>query len=239
MLNSKAHNHCSGGDFFCNRAWTGGIRLVVVFSSLLLLLVDPVAEVLRKVFRSGLANWSAAPNVSSPSLLPAELLVDEDIESAETLARGRGLGFDNGAVEAGRSRTKSGVCFCFCWIEVRWLQKSRLERNPPRRLPMLSVAEAAVDPAAPGPVVLFSHIDLFLLNPPALASPCPEKCKKCEKLICCVLTRKISCVFVREPENNLRAHRKSIHALNVFPVKSHQLKFRTYRNKKIEFCLQN
>ena len=177
MLNSKAHNHCSGGDFFCNRAWTGGIRLVVVFSSLLLLLVDPVAEVLRKVFRSGLANWSAAPNVSSPSLLPAELLVDEDIESAETLARGRGLGFDNGAVEAGRSRTKSGVCFCFCWIEVRWLQKSRLERNPPRRLPMLSVAEAeaAVDPAAPGPVVLFSHIDLFLLNPPALASPCPAE----------------------------------------------------------------
>ena len=151
--------------------------MVVVFSSLLLLLVDPVAEVLRKVFRSGLANWSAAPNVSSPSLLPAELLVDEDIESAETLARGRGLGFDNGAVEAGRSRTKSGVCFCFCWIEVRWLQKSRLERNPPRRLPMLSVAEAkaAVDPAAPGPVVLFSHIDLFLLNPPALASPCPAE----------------------------------------------------------------
>ena len=153
--------------------------MVVVFSSLLLLLVDPVAEVLRKVFRSGLANWSAAPNVSSPSLLPAEpeLPVDEDIESAETLARGRGLGFDNGAVEAGRSRTKSGVCFCFCWIEVRWLQKSRLERNPPRRLPMLSVAEAVevtVDPAAPGPVVLFSHIDLFLLNPPALASPCPE-----------------------------------------------------------------
>jgi len=151
--------------------------VLVVFSSLLLLLVDPVAEVLRKVFRSGLANWSAAPNVSSPSLLPAELLVDEDIESAETLARGRGLGFDNGAVEAGRSRTKSGVCFCFCWIEVRWLQKSRLERNPPRRLPMLSVAEAVeatVDPAAPGPVVLFSHIDLFLLNPPALASPCPD-----------------------------------------------------------------
>ncbi len=33
--------------------------MVVVFSSLLLLLVDPVAEVLRKVFRSGLANWSA------------------------------------------------------------------------------------------------------------------------------------------------------------------------------------
>ena len=154
--------------------------MVVVFSSLLLLLVDPVAEVLRKVFRSGLANWSAAPNVSSPSLLPlpAELLVDEDIESAETLARGRGLGFDNGAVEAGRSRTKSGVCFCFCWIEVRWLQKSRLERNPPRRLPMLSVAKAVVDPAAPGPVVLFSHIDLFLLNPPALASPCPAKMKQ-------------------------------------------------------------
>ena len=152
--------------------------MVVVFSSLLLLLVDPVAEVLRKVFRSGLANWSAAPNVSSPSLLPAELLVDEDIESAETLARGRGLGFDNGAVEAGRSRTRSGVCFCFCWIEVRWFQKSRLERNPPRRLPMLSVAEAVVDPAAPGPVVLFSHIDLFLLNPPALASPCPAKMKQ-------------------------------------------------------------
>ena len=181
--------------------------MVVVFSSLLLLLVDPVAEVLRKVFRSGLANWSAAPNVSSPSLLPAELLVDEDIDSAETLARGRGLGFDNGAVEAGRSRTKSGVCFCFCWIEVRWLQKSRLERNPPRRLPMLSVAEAveaAVDPAAPGPVVLFSHIDLFLLNPPALASPCPENetkiCKNYEKLSCCVLTRKI----------DLRVNRKTI-----------------------------
>jgi hypothetical protein len=151
--------------------------VVVVFSSLLLLLVDPVAEVLRKVFRSGLANWSAATNVSSPSLLPAELLVDEDIESAETLARGRGLGFDNGAVEAGRSRTKSGVCFCFCWIEVLWLQKSRLERNPPRRLPMLSVAEAVVDPAAPGPVVLFSQIDLFLLNPPALASPWPAENK--------------------------------------------------------------
>ena len=218
MLNSKAHNHCSGGDFFCNRAWTGGIRLVVVFSSLLLLLVDPVAEVLRKVFRSGLANWSAAPNVSSPSLLPAELLVDEDIESAETLARGRGLGFDNGAVEAGRSRTKSGVCFCFCWIEVRWLQKSRLERNPPRRLPMLSVAEAeaAVDPAAPGPVVLFSHIDLFLLNPPALASPCPENetriWKNNEKLSCCVLTRKIVRIcartgkqFARAPEVDSRA----------------------------------
>lgn len=156
--------------------------MVVVFSSLLLLLVDPVAEVLRKVFRSGLANWSAATipfPVSSPSLLPAELLVDEDIESAETLARGRGLGFDNGAVEAGRSRTKSGVCFCFCWIEVRWLQKSLLERNPPRRLPMLSVAEAAMDPAAPGPVVLFSHIDLFLLNPPALASPCPADALTC------------------------------------------------------------
>ena len=185
--------------------------MVVVFSSLLLLLVDPVAEVLRKVFRSGLANWSAAPNVSSPSLLPlpAELLVDEDIESAETLARGRGLGFDNGAVEAGRSRTKSGVCFCFCWIEVRWLQKSRLERNPPRRLPMLSVAEAVeatVDPAAPGPVVLFSHIDLFLLNPPALASPCPENEKQgYEKLNCCVLTRKISCVFARVPEVDSRA----------------------------------
>ena len=193
--------------------------MVVVFSSLLLLLVDPVAEVLRKVFRSGLANWSAATipfPVSSPSLLPAELLVDEDIESAETLARGRGLGFDNGAVEAGRSRTKSGVCFCFCWIEVRWLQKSRLERNPPRRLPMLSVAEAAVDPAAPGPVVLFSHIDLFLLNPPALASPCPENetrmCKNHEKLNCCVLTRKIVHIcartgkqFARAPEVDSRA----------------------------------
>ena len=183
--------------------------MVVVFSSLLLLLVDPVAEVLRKVFRSGLANWSAAPNVSSPSLLPAELLVDEDIESAETLARGRGLGFDNGAVEAGRSRTKSGVCFCFCWIEVRWLQKSRLERNPPRRLPMLSVAEAVVDPAAPGPVVLFSHIDLFLLNPPALASPCPAKmkqvCKKYDKLSCCVLTRKIVRICARTGKQFARA----------------------------------
>ena len=217
MLNSKAHNHCSGGDFFCNRAWTGGIRLVVVFSSLLLLLVDPVAEVLRKVFRSGLANWSAATipfPVSSPSLLPAELLVDEDIESAETLARGRGLGFDNGAVEAGRSRTRSGVCFCFCWIEVRWFQKSRLERNPPRRLPILSVAEATVDPAAPGPVVLFSHIDLFLLNPPALASPCPAKMKQgyVKNMInwAAVFWREKSCVFAREPENNLRAHRKSI-----------------------------
>ena len=237
MLHSKAHNHCSGGDFFCNRAWTGGIRLVVVFSSLLLLLVDPVAEVLRKVFRSGLANWSAAPNVSSPSLLPlpAELLVDEDIESAETLARGRGLGFDNGAVEAGRSRTKSGVCFCFCWIEVRWLQKSRLERNPPRRLPMLSVAEAVeatVDPAAPGPVVLFSHIDLFLLNPPALVSPCPENenkdMKKLLKNWAAVFWREKSCVFAREPENTLRVNRKSIHALNIFPAKSHQLKFWNY-----------
>lgn len=80
--------------------------------------VDDPEVVLRKVFRSGLANWSALLGAfsESPSLLPP-LLVDEDIESTDTLARGRGLGFDKRAwlgVVAGRSRTRSGVCFCFC-----------------------------------------------------------------------------------------------------------------------------
>ena len=40
----------------------------------------------------------------------------------------------------------------------------------------------------------------------------------------------------------LRAHRKSIHALNVFPVKSHQLKFWFYWNNRIlptKLSLQN
>lgn len=112
--------------------------------------VDDAEVVLRKVFRSGLANWSAelgAFSEFSPSLLPP-LLVDEDRESTDTLARGRGLGLDErawlGVVAAGRSRTRSGVCFCFCCMEVRWVQKSLLERNPPRRLPILSEAETTI-----------------------------------------------------------------------------------------------
>jgi len=146
---------------------------------------DPeVVEVLRNVFRSGLANWSAA-NVSSPSLLPP-LLVEEDKESAaETLARGRGLGFDDGATEAGRSRTKSGVCFCFCCMEVLWLQKSLLERNPPRRLPMLS--EPADDkPETDTGFVLCSQRVLFLLKP-ALASPWPDE-------LTCSLDAQLDCL---------------------------------------------
>jgi len=78
----------------------------------------PVEDVLRKVFLSGLANWSAPLGAfsESPSLLPP-LLVDEDIESTDTLPLGRGLGLDKRAwlgVVAGKSRTRSGVCFCFC-----------------------------------------------------------------------------------------------------------------------------
>ena len=80
--------------------------------------------------------------VSSPSLLE---LAEDDMESdaAPDVIRGRGLGFtEDGKTEvgreAGRSSTKSGVCFCFCWMATRWFQKSRLERKPPRRLPTSS-----------------------------------------------------------------------------------------------------
>jgi len=149
----------------------------------------PVADaevVLRKVFRSGLANWSAQLGVvsESPSLLPP----DEDMESTDTLARGRGLGLlDRGAwlgvVAAGRSRTRSGVCFCFCWMEVRWVQKSRLERNPPRRLPMLSEAETTIGVVV---FVLASQRVLFLLKP-ALVSPWPE-------LFTCSLDAQLDCL---------------------------------------------
>ena len=74
--------------------------------------VDDPEVVLRKVFRSGLANWSAVANVSSPELLDAE---DNESEAfPEPLGRGLGLISVGETVEAGKSRTKSGVCFCFC-----------------------------------------------------------------------------------------------------------------------------
>ena len=68
-----------------------------------------------RVFRSGLANWSAElANVSSPELLEAEDKESEAPFPLLLLPLGRGLGLIAGAVEAGKSSTKSGVCFCFC-----------------------------------------------------------------------------------------------------------------------------
>lgn len=159
----------SGGDFFCcnNLACTGGIRLgvfAVCGSFSFLAEADDgdfeAFEDFLNVFLSGLANCSAV-KFSSPLLLP----VDEDIESeAFPLTLGLGFGFrPNGVeVEEGKSKTKSGVCLAFCWMATRWFQKSRLERKPPRRLPMsLSV----IFPPAPEVGDFFSQMFRVELNP--------------------------------------------------------------------------
>lgn len=75
-------------------------------------MAEEAPEDFLRVFRSGLANWSAVANVSSPELLEAE---DNESEAPPfPLGRGLGLIMVAGAVEAGKSSTKSGVCFCFC-----------------------------------------------------------------------------------------------------------------------------
>ena len=144
---SSSRGFCSGFQwsverFCCNRAFTGGIRLGVETASEASWssgddLAEEAPEDFLRVFRSGLANWSAVANVSSPELLEAE---DNESEAPPfPLGRGLGLIMVAGAVEAGKSSTKSGVCFCFCWMATRWFQKSRFERKPPRRLPTSSV----------------------------------------------------------------------------------------------------
>ena len=145
-----------GGDFLCNLAWTGGIFLGTLttadaggglfpFPPLLSFSEGVLDDFRVRVFWFVLANWSAARLLfSSPE--PEPELFDEDMESVLVFPWTRGLGFGllaaKEASEAGRSITRSGVCFCFCCMATRWFQKSLLDLNPPLRLPASCCAVA-------------------------------------------------------------------------------------------------